>query len=88
MINKEIQIFIPEYSSDIGLRFEWEDNPIISTSFQNNEIIITANKDGLISLARHLLTLAQDQVPEGHHMHLDEYAGLENESIALTVEKK
>lgn len=29
-----------------------------------------ANRAGLTSLARHLLTLAQDDVPTGHHLHL------------------
>lgn len=88
MSNTKIQISVPEYDSTIGLKFEWEEDPTISTAFQKNEIVISANKDGLVSLARHLLTLAQDKVPQGHHIHLDEFAGLENKSIALIIEKK
>jgi len=87
MSNTKIQLSIPKYDPSIGLKFEWEDNPVISTSYKKNEIIISANKDGLVSLARHLLTLAQDEVPKGHHIHLDELAGLENGSLSLIIEK-
>ena len=44
-------------------------------------------KSGLISLARHLLTLAQDSVPKHSHIHLDEYNSLEEGSAELINQK-
>lgn len=83
----EIQLTIPEYS-DQGLKFEWENDFEIRSGINDGEIIIIANIAGLISLAKHMLTLAQDVVPVGYHMHFDEYNSLEEGSIELIIEKK
>ncbi|WP_442945884.1 Imm32 family immunity protein [Ohtaekwangia sp.] len=32
-----------------------------------------ANREGIISLANHLLNLAQADVPSGYHLHFNEY---------------
>jgi hypothetical protein len=42
----------------------------------------------LISLAIHLLTLAQENVPVGSHCHFDEHNSLEHGSKELIIEKK
>ena len=55
----------------------------ISVNALGNEVAIRANKSGLISLARHLLTLVQDSVPKHSHIHLDEYNSLEEGSAEL-----
>lgn len=83
----EIKLTIPEYS-DQGLKFEWENGFEIKAGINGGEIVISANKAGLISLAKHMLTLAQDVVPVGYHMHFDEYNSLEDGSIELIIEKK
>ena len=38
-------------------------------------------------MANHLLTLAQDEIEEGAHIHLDEYNSLEEDSVELIIEK-
>ena len=48
---------------------------------------IKANNSGLLSLARHLITLAQNNVPDGSHFHLDEYNSLETGSSDLIISK-
>jgi len=83
----EIKLTIPEYS-DQGLKTEWEHGFEIKTGISNGEILISANKAGLISLAKQLLSLAQDDVPLGYHMHYDEYSSLEETSVELIIEKK
>ena len=50
-------------------------------------VVIKANKGGLISLARHLLTLAQDEYPVGTHIHYDETSILDDGSRSLIVDK-
>jgi len=83
----EIKLEIPKYDGNSGLSIHWEDGFEITTKTGKNEILISANKAGLISLAMQLLTLAQDDVPTGNHFHLDEHNSLESGSIALVIEK-
>ena len=82
---KEIKITIPEY--DNGVKCIWDDNYKIKTSAPFDSLTIEANREGLISLARHLLHLAQDDVPDGCHIHLDEYIALEDGSLELIISK-
>ncbi len=83
----EIKLTIPEYS-DQGLKYEWESGFEIKAEINDGVIIISANKAGLISLAKHMLVLAQDTVPVGHHMHFDEYNSLEEGSVQLIIDKQ
>ena len=82
---KEIKILIPEY--DNGVECVWEENFKIETSAPFDTLTIEANREGLISLARHLLLLAQNDVPNGCHFHLDEYNSLEDGSLELIISK-
>lgn len=82
---KEIRISIPEY--DGCFEFVWEDNYIIRTSAPHNTLTIQANREGLISLARHILLLAEKDVPDGAHFHLDEFNALEEGSSELIISK-
>ncbi len=75
-------ISVPVYSEN-GFSFIWEEGFSIRCSINNNCTSIEANKQGLISLARHLLVLAQEEVPQFTHFHLDEYNSLEDDSSEL-----
>ena len=55
---------IGSYSADRGLQLEWSPGFEIDVQLQSGEIVIRANKTGLISLAQHMLTLAEDSVPK------------------------
>ncbi|MBE5945163.1 MAG: hypothetical protein E7258_09660 [Lachnospiraceae bacterium] len=83
----KIEVDIIKYDKNKGIQFEWERAFGISTDIGNNEIVIKANSAGLISLAKQLLTLAQDEVSVGNHIHLDEYNSLEEGSVDLIIEK-
>ena len=72
-----------DYCAEKGLQLQWEKDFAISVNTPGNEVAIKANKSGLISLARYLLTLAQDSVPKHSHIHLDEYNSLEEGSAEL-----
>ncbi len=86
-MNNYIKISIPKCENDI-LTLQWEDNFSIKCETDNsNSVVITANSSGLVSLARHLLTLAQQNVPINTHIHFDESNSLEDGSINLTIVK-
>lgn len=76
-----------DYCTEKGLQLQWEKGFAISVNAPGNEVTIRANKSGLISLARHLLTLAQDSTPKHSHIHLDDYNSLEEGSAELILEK-
>ena len=64
---------------------EWTDGFEIRVRTEGNEALISANREGLLSLASHLITLAGS--PSKDHFHLDEYNALEDGSSELIVEK-
>lgn len=80
-------VSVPEYDPTTGLRFEWEADSVIRVLRTGDTTIVRANPAGLVSLARHLLTLAQERVPAGRHIHLDASNGLENDSEELILER-
>ena len=82
-----MDIFVPAYDGE-NFSFVWEDDFSIKCSIDDNNVLIEANKGGLISLARHLLELSQETVPEFKHIHLDEYNSLENNSAELIIVKR
>jgi len=82
-----ITLEIPEYNKEDGLKIHWENNFEISVKESNSDVLIRLNKAGLTSLATQLLSLAQDTVPIGYHIHYDEYNSLESGSKELVIEK-
>ncbi len=84
---KSITIEVPEDKPGQGFIFKWEDGFKILTKLEDGEILIIANKEGLLSLANHFINLAQDGFLSGTHFHLDEFNSLEEGSCELIVEK-
>lgn len=81
-----LTISVPDYSPEKGLICEFEDNYKISVEIDDDlSVSIAANKPGLITLAKMLLSLSSDNVPEGVHMHLDSINGLEDNSYELII---
>lgn len=64
---------------------EWIDGFEIKTDVKDNSIVISANKEGLLSLAKHLIELAEGE--QGNHVHYDEYNSLEEGSIEMIIER-
>lgn len=80
-------IKINNYDPNKGLELKWKDGFIIKVLFEDGEVRLSANNDGLESLANHFLNLAQKEVPVGSHIHLDEYNSLEEGSFDFCIEK-
>jgi hypothetical protein len=83
----ELKLFIPDENPNDGFRFQWEPNYEIKTHIELGEIIISANKEGLISLANHLINLSQDKFPANYHFHLDDLNALSDGSKPLIIQK-
>ena len=78
---------IPAYEPEGGVPLVWDHGFVIDARESNGEVVVRANRAGLVSLARHLLVLAQDNVPSGSHVHLDDAAALEPGSTGLVLER-
>ena len=63
---------------------KWVDGSQIRVSFDGQAAVISANREGLLSLAGQLEALAE--TPRGH-IHYDAYNSLEDGSTELIVEK-
>ncbi|MBQ1343066.1 MAG: hypothetical protein IIY40_02765 [Firmicutes bacterium] len=63
----------------------WEDGFRIRVKIYKNEATISANREGLLSLANQLSALAEEA--PGSHIHLDQYNSLEDGSVELIIEK-
>ena len=68
-----------------GMRIWWEDGFEIRAAVRGDEVTISANREGMVSLANILLDLADGQ--PGAHVHLDEYNSLEVGSCELIIER-
>ncbi len=67
------------------MKIEWVDGFEIKAAVDNNEIVISANREGLLSLAKQLTVLA-DAMP-GEHIHYDEHNSLEEGSAEMIIER-
>lgn len=66
---------------------KWKDGFVIETKYEDGTVMISANKEGLISLANIFNALAEDKVDAGTHIHLERYNSLEDDSVELIIEK-
>lgn len=63
----------------------WKDGAVIRVRAESGAVLISANKEGLLSLAEQLSILAQNR--PGSHIHYDEENALEEGSCEWIVEK-
>ena len=67
------------------MKTKWLDGSSIKAAADSGEIVISANREGLLSLAGQLAALA-DGLP-GDHIHYDEHNALEAGSAELIIER-
>lgn len=67
------------------MNINWQKGFKITFTIENKHGKLSANKEGLISLAHQLLDLAQEN--NGCHIHYDKNNSLENNSSELIIEK-
>lgn len=67
------------------MKIEWVDGVEIRTATENNIIVISANREGLLSLAKQLTALAEGA--PGDHIHYDAHTSLEENSTEMIIER-
>lgn len=68
------------------MEIEWIDGFTIEVKNEGGDtVVISANREGLLSLAKQLTALADE--PVGHHIHYDAYNSLEEGSVEMIIEK-
>ena len=68
------------------MNIEWEDGFKIHVSVDaQGDAVIAANREGLLSLAKQLMVLADET--DGAHIHYDEYNSLEQGSREMIIQK-
>jgi hypothetical protein len=88
-----VSVQIAEYSSGTGVATWWDDGACLRVEVESSPeptVVISGNPAGLVSLARHLLCLAQSGVPDGSHLNFDTYCGAlteDSHGFRLEVEK-
>ena len=64
----------------------WDDGFTIKVSGDGDDkVVISANREGLLSLARQLNALADESV--GCHIHYDKYNSIDDASLDMIIEK-
>ena len=66
------------------MEIKWEDGFTIKVRADKNNVVISANREGLLSLANQITSLANEET--GTHCHYDEYNSLEDGSAELIIE--
>ncbi len=84
----KISVELPDYDGN-WLDVIWEAGSKYAIDLQGNSIVLFANKNALISLAKQMLYMAYNDLPIGSHVHLDSFfTNINNDDIELVIEKK
>ena len=67
------------------MKIEWEDGFEIQVKVENGTTVISANREGMLSLAKQLTSLANGA--PGDHIHYDEYNSLETGSAEMIIQR-
>lgn len=68
----------------MSMEIKWIDGFCIRVNSVNGAAVISANQEGLLSLAEQLTALAEE--PPGSHIHYDEHNSLEEGSTEMIIE--
>lgn len=67
------------------MEIRWVNGFEIKVTADSGEIVISANREGLLSLARQMIDLSEE--PAGSHIHYNDGNSLEEGSVELVIVK-
>ena len=82
----KIILDIPDYDGD-SLDVVWDNGSKYTINIADNSVVISANKGALVSIAKQMLYMAYNDIPEGSHVHYDSFFTKINEEFELVIEK-
>ena len=83
----KIYVDIPDYDGN-GLDVIWENDAKYSISVNDNNVVVSANKSGLISFAKQMLYMAYNDLHKGSHVHYDDFfTKIKTNDFELIIEK-
>ena len=68
------------------MEIEWEPGAEVRVTADSEGVVISANREGLLSLAKQLAALAE--AAPGSHIHYDEYNSLEEGSTEMIIQRE
>jgi len=83
----KINVEIIPYSDEDCICVELVPGAKIKCRKRGGEFLIQANREGLQFLAKTCLTLAQEDIPAGDHVHFDGFDFFESDDIDMTIER-
>lgn len=88
----KVELEIEDYSKESGFFVPVEKNSKIEIKLNEkyNSLVISANKEGLLTLGKTFISLIHEEIPSDYHVHLSEGENWEllPGSIELIIEKK
>ena len=83
----KITLEIPDYDGS-ALDVIWEDKANYTAEVHEQDILIKANRQALISVAKQMLYLAYNDLPAGSHIHYDEFFTQTKGNYEIIIEKE
>ena len=82
----KITVELPDYDGD-AVDVIWEEGARISIHTDESSVTVRANAGGLLSLGRQMLYLARNDLPDGAHIHYDDFFTGQQLPYELIIEK-
>lgn len=83
-----IKLNIPNYDGN-AIDVIWEKDSSFTATTDGVNIIIKANKSGLMSLAKQMIYMAYNDLPSGSHIHYDDFlVSTIGDEHCLVIEKE
>lgn len=82
----KIEIDLPDYDG-IGVDVIWEENADYTLDVFDDEVVLKANREGLLSLGKEMIYFAENNLQEGSHIHYDSFFTGKDRDYALILEK-
>ena len=76
-----------DYDEKVGVLYETDEKMFVKLSISCNECTLSANREGLLALAKSLIKLVDANVPKGSHFHLDSPVFMKDGSAELIIDK-
>ena len=83
----KINLELPDYDGRAA-DVLWEGDATVRVEAMGPEVVLSADRAGLISLAKQMLYLADESLPAGSHVHYDDLLLDEGSNRVLIIEKR